>query len=265
MIRRNHPTTRPIHARAIHARVVRWGCFAALALAATGCNTLQRLADIGEPPKLSKIENPVHGRNYRPVSLPMPAPVSPHREPNSLWRPGSRAFFKDLRASRVGDLVTVLIDIDDKGELENTSQRNRDNSEGASAPALLGYEQSLAKIFPEAIDPGNLLQLDSDSVSSGDASIDRGEKIELKLSAVVTQVLPNGNLVLHGRQETRVNYEVRELQIAGIIRPEDITNQNTISYEKIAEARLSYGGRGHMSDVQQPRYGQQIIDVLFPF
>jgi flagellar L-ring protein FlgH len=230
-----------------------------------GCNTLQRLADIGAEPKLTSIENPVQKLGYKPVSLPMPAPMTAHREPNSLWRPGSRAFFKDLRATRVGDLVTVVINIDDKGQLDNTSERTRNNSEGADAPALLGYEASLSRILPEAVNPDNLLELSSDSKSKGDASIDRKEKIELKLAAVVTQLLPNGNMVILGQQETRVNFEVRELQLMGVIRPEDIDSQNTIGYEKIAEARLSYGGRGHMTDVQQPRYGQQIIDILFPF
>lgn len=235
------------------------------ASALSGCNTLQRLADVGAEPKLTGIENPIHQRGYKPVSLPMPAPVTAHREPNSLWRPGSRAFFKDLRASRVGDLVTVVIDIDDKGELANTSERRRSALEGADAPALLGYEASLSRILPEAVNPDNLLELTSEATSRGDASIDREEKIELKLAAVVTQILPNGNMVILGQQETRVNFEVRELQLMGVIRPEDIDNRNTIGYEKIAEARLSYGGRGHMSDVQQPRYGQQIIDILFPF
>lgn len=241
---------------------------ASLLLAATvlaGCNTLQRISEVGAEPKLNNIQNPLHQRGYKPVSLPMPAPVTAHREPNSLWRPGSRAFFKDLRASRVGDLVTVVIDIDDSGELANTSERRRDALEGADAPAILGYETSLAKIFPEAINPSNLLELSSEAQSRGDASIDREEKIQLKLAAIVTQILPNGNMVLLGQQETRVNFEVRELQIMGVIRPEDIDNQNTVSYEKIAEARLSYGGRGHMTDVQQPRYGQQLIDILFPF
>jgi flagellar L-ring protein precursor FlgH len=238
---------------------------AAAAALLTGCNLFQRLADVGETPQLSRIENPTHGRSYRPVSMPMPAPVTAHREPNSLWRPGSRAFFKDLRATRVGDLVTVMIDIDDKGEFANTSERKRNAGEGASASALLGYEASLSKILPNAVNPSNLLDIETDSNSVGDASIDREEKISLKLAAVVTQVLPNGNLVIHGRQETRVNYEIRELQVAGVIRPENITNQNTIPYEKIAEARLAYGGRGHMTDVQQPRYGQQLIDILFPF
>jgi len=241
---------------------------ACLLLAGTSlsaCNTLQRLADVGQEPKMTGIDNPTHERGYKPVSLPMPAPMSAHREPNSLWRAGSRAFFKDLRATRVGDLVTVIIDINDKGELENKSERTRDNSEGADAPALLGYETSLSRILPDAINPSNLLEISSQARSRGDATIDREEKIQLKLAAVVTQLLPNGNMVILGRQETRVNYEVRELQIMGVIRPEDINNQNSISYEKIAEARLSYGGRGHMSDVQAPRYGQQIIDILFPF
>ena len=248
-----------------HPIVTRLAALLLAGTAAAGCNTLQRLSEVGATPKLDKIENPVHQPGYRPVSLPMPAPVSARREPNSLWRPGSRAFFKDLRATRVGDLVTVVIEIDDKGELANASNRTRGASESADAPALLGYETLLDKVLPDAVNPDDLLSLSSDSNSDGDASIDREEEISLTLAAVVTQVLPNGNLVIHGRQETRVNFEVRELQIAGVIRPEDITSQNTISYEKIAEARLAYGGRGHMTDVQQPRYGQQIIDILFPF
>lgn len=249
--------------KTVHPLVLASLLLASSALA--GCNTLQRIADVGAEPKLNGIQNPLHQRGYKPVSLPMPAPITAHREPNSLWRPGSRAFFKDLRASRVGDLVTVIINIDDSGELDNTSERTRDALEGADAPALLGYETSLAKILPEAINPDNLLELSSEARSRGDASIDREEKIQLKLAAVVTQLLPNGNMVILGQQETRVNFEVRELQIMGVIRPEDIDNQNTIAYEKIAEARLSYGGRGHMTDVQQPRYGQQLIDILFPF
>lgn len=247
---------------------IRWSAALGFLLAAgllAGCNTLQRIADVGDEPKLTGIQNPLHERGYKPVSLPMPPPVTARREPNSLWRPGSRAFFKDLRASRVGDLVTVIIDIDDSGELANSSERRRDALEGADAPALLGYEASLSKILPDAVNPNNLLELSSEALSRGDASIDREEKIELKLAAVVTQILPNGNMVILGQQETRVNFEVRELQIMGVIRPEDIDNQNTVDYEQIAEARLSYGGRGHMTDVQQPRYGQQLIDILFPF
>jgi flagellar L-ring protein FlgH len=81
----------------------------------------------------------------------------------------------------------------------------------------------------------------------------------------VTQVLPNGNLVVQGRQELRVNFEVRELQITGVIRQQDISSTNTVSYTKLAEARISYGGRGQLTDVQQPRYGQQLLDIIAPF
>ena len=131
--------------------------------------------------------------------------------------------------------------------------------------AALGYEASLSRIFPSAIDPTNLLELDSNTDSTGSGKISRDEQIEVKIAAVISQVLPNGNLVIHGRQEYRVNYEARELQIAGIIRPEDISSTNSIVYEKIAEARISYGGRGQISDLQQPRYGQQVLDIFFPF
>ena len=182
-----------------------------------------------------------------------------------MWRAGSRAFFKDQRAAHVGDILTVLIAIDDTAEITNTTTRSRTNTEDASVNALFGYESSLNAVLPEAINPGSLIDLDSQTSNKGVGTIERGETIELKIAAIISQKLPNGNLVLHGRQEVRVNYEVRELQIAGIIRPEDITSSNTISYEKIAEARIAYGGRGHISDVQQPRYGTQVIDILFPF
>lgn len=237
-------------------------------LAATvvsGCNTLSRLSDIGETPELTEIKNPTHEPNYRPISMPMPAPETARRNANSLWRPGSRAFLKDLRANRVGDIVTVLISIDDKAELDNETTRTRASSEDVDVPGLLGYQDSLGAILPEAATPDNLLNLGSTSSQAGTGAIDRKEKVELSLAAVVTQVLPNGNLVIHGRQETRVNYEVRELQLAGVIRPQDIDNSNEISYDKIAEARLAYGGRGQINDVQQPRWGSQFIDILMPF
>lgn len=231
----------------------------------SGCNTMNRLSEVGQSPKMTTIQNPTQSAAYRPVTLPMPNP-SPHRhKANSLWRAGARAFFKDQRAAVVGDILTVEIAIDDKAVLSNTTTRNRVNTEDSAVTALFGYEASLTRVLPEAIQPGNLIDLDSKTANSGAGTIDRDEEIDLKVAAVVTQTLPNGNLVIHGRQEVRVNYEVRELQIAGIIRPEDITSSNTITYEKIAEARIAYGGRGHISDFQQPRWGQQVIDVLFPF
>lgn len=249
----------------INNGVKRLGIALLAATVLSGCNTLSRLSDIGETPPLTEIKNPQHQPDYQPVSMPMPAPETAKRNANSLWRPGSRAFLKDLRANRVGDIVTVLISIDDSAELDNETSRTRATSEDVDIPALMGYENSLGAILPEAASPDNLLGIGSSTSQAGAGEIEREEKVELKLAAVVTQVLPNGNLVIHGRQETRVNYEVRELQLAGVIRPQDINNSNAISYEKIAEARLAYGGRGHINDVQQPRWGAQFIDVIMPF
>lgn len=245
--------------------IVRIAVLALAAAAVSGCNMLTRLAEVGQEPPLTQIQNPAQSPAYRPVSLPMPEETDRRRAPNSLWRHGARAFFKDQRAARVGDLLTVLIAIDDKAELSNRTRRSRTNTEDASANAILGYESSLSRVLPEAINPGNLIDLDSQTSNLGEGSINRDETIELKIAAVITQRLPNGNLVLVGRQEVRVNFEVRQLQVTGIVRPEDIKADNTISSDKIAEARISYGGKGHISDVQQPRYGSQIIDIIFPF
>lgn len=253
------PTTRALKGAG------RLAAIALLGLSLGGCNLMNRLAAVGEEPKLSTIDSPAPLAAPQAVSLPMPAPLTVDRQPNSLWRPGSRAFLKDQRASNVGDILTVIIEIQDNAAINNTTTRSRVNSENSSASAFLGYEANLARILPDAVDPTNLIDLDSDSSSQGGGGVNRNESINLRVAALVTQVLPNGNLVLAGRQEVRVNFEKRELQVAGIIRPEDITSVNTIDYDQIAEARIAYGGQGQISDVQQPRYGQQVFDILWPF
>ncbi|PPR65091.1 MAG: Flagellar L-ring protein [Alphaproteobacteria bacterium MarineAlpha4_Bin2] len=231
----------------------------------SGCNTLERLSKVGENPKLTRVQNPTHRADYRPITMPMPASVRVERSPNSLWRAGSRAFFKDLRANQVGDIVTVTVSIADTVDFDNKITRTRTNSEGATLPNFLGYEQALDAIFPETVSVTSLVSGTSASSVAGNGQIDRTEKITTKVAAIVTQILGNGNLVIEGRQETRVNAEVRELAITGIVRPQDITTSNTINFEQIAEARLAYGGRGILTDVQTPRYGQEIYDILFPF
>ncbi len=238
---------------------------AVLTLALAGCNALTRLSEVGQEPTLAPIQNPAVLHGNQPIAMPMPPPMVVDRHPNSLWRPGSRAFLKDQRASEVGDILTVLIVIKDDASITASTERTRSAGEDSSATSLLGYEGSLAAVLPEAVNPLNLIELDSNSSSTGAGKVERDEKINLKIAALVTQVLPNGNLVIAGRQEVRVNYEIRQLQIAGMIRPEDITSINTISYDQVAEARISYGGRGQVSDVQQPRYGQQIYDIIWPF
>jgi flagellar L-ring protein precursor FlgH len=240
---------------------------AALAmLALAGCSsTIDRLAAVGETPELSPIENPTMRPDYQPVTLPMPVEDTYTFAPNSLWRTGARAFFKDQRAQRIGDILTVLIEIDDKASVGNSTTRTRDNAEDASLGAFFGYEQALDRVLPEAINPTNLVDIDSDSKTKGSGEIARDEQINLRIAAVVTQVLPNGNLVIQGSQEVRVNYDVRELFVEGVIRREDISAENTVRHDQIAEARIVYGGRGTLSDVQRPRYGQEIFDILYPF
>lgn len=242
--------------------------FAILFLAGTSltaCSAADRIKNIGEAPPQSAISNPTMANNYRPVSMPMPESRLTETKGNSLWTGAQSGFFKDQRAKTVGDIMTVVIDIDDKGKMENTTDRSRTTSEKAALPNLLGAESKLNQFFPQAIDPSSLTSGSADSAYKGDGSTDRKEKISMKLAATVTQVLPNGNMVIQGSQEVRVNYENRVLKLAGIVRPQDINIDNTISYEQIAEARIGYGGNGQITDVQQPRYGTQLYDIIFPF
>ncbi len=227
-----------------------------------GCS---RLAEVGSAPALSEISNPAAQPEARVISMPMPQPTSAGQIPSSLWRAGSRNFFRDPRAKQVGDLLTVIINISDQAQMENQTQRQRANSENLGVPNFFGLESRLPAVLPDAVNPSSLVDMDSGSSSTGAGTIRRNERIAMRVAAVVTEVLPNGNFVVAGRQEVRVNYELREMRIAGVIRPEDITNVNTIDYDKIAEARIIYGGRGQITDVQQPRYGQQVLDVILPF
>jgi flagellar L-ring protein precursor FlgH len=195
----------------------------------------------------------------------MPRPEPLQRQANSLWRPGARAFFKDQRAARIGDILTVDITIEDEAKINNETSRSRQASEEADLTNFLGYEASLGKVLPEAVNPAALVGLGSAGSATGRGSVNRKEEIKLKVAAIVTQVLPNGNLVVRGSQEVRVNFEVRELTVTGVVRPEDISAVNVVNHTQMAEARISYGGRGQLTDVQQPRYGQQVLDVLLPF
>ena len=238
-------------------------CSLALASLLSGCAALDRLKLIGEQPPLSAIENPTAAPGYKPVQMPMPQPQPASYNPNSLWRNGSRAFFKDQRAHQVGDILTVKVKITDKATVENETSRSRKNSEDSGVDNFFG--KTKLPIFSSVNVPGKILTADSTGSSEGKGSIDRKDEITTNVAGVVTQVLPNGNLVLEGKQEIRVNYEVRELIVAGIVRPEDIESDNTIDSTKIAQARIAYGGRGQITDVQQPRYGQQVFDILFPF
>ncbi|MGX1199299.1 flagellar basal body L-ring protein FlgH [Parvibaculum sp. MBR-TMA-1.3b-4.2] len=245
--------------------LVKFSAFALLGALLAGCSAVDRIENIGQAPALAPVGAGLTAEVNQRVGMPMPQPEKITYQPNSLWRSGSRAFFRDQRASRVGDILTVKIDIADSAKVDNTSKRSRDNSEDANLSNFMGLESNLKHVLPDAVDPTKLVGAGSKSSSAGSGSVNRKESIALTIAAVVTQTLPNGNLVIAGRQEVRVNNEVRELTVQGVVRPEDISNTNTIEHTQIAEARISYGGRGQITDVQQPRYGQQLYDILMPF
>lgn len=181
---------------------------------------------------------------------------------NSIWRDSSADFFRDARAGRIGDVITVKIAMKDKASLDNSSNRSRDSSTGFGGT----IKYALAAIGLAGKGDGDIdLDVKAATSTQGKGAISRSESIELMLAAIVTEVLPNGNLVISGSQEVRVNFEVRVLNVAGIVRPQDVGSENSISYDKIAEARISYGGRGRVTEVQQPGWGQQIVDIVSPY
>jgi flagellar L-ring protein precursor FlgH len=231
------------------------GAFAIAALA--GCSAVDRIKDIDGGPKLTPAANPPV---QQVAAVPMPlAPTEP-RGASSLWQPGARSFFHDPRASRVGDIITVNVSVTDAAKFSNTTSRSRTNSDDANLTNFFGLEKSL----PSSMDPTSLVKMGSDNSNVGAGAIDRSENVNLTLAALVTQVLPNGNMVIGGHQQMKVNNELRDLLVSGIVRTEDITSANTVDLSQIAEARISYGGKGTMSDVQQPRYGSQLFAILLP-
>ncbi len=249
---------------------------AASGLAACG-NTFDRLSELGQGPALSQIKNPAD--TNAKVTMPTPPRLDDDgRAGASLWRTGARQFFKDNRANQIGDIVTVIVDItNESADFSNTSTRSRTNSESADVSSqILGYgTQSLLERLPgnnrtpmtgtSATNPISLGGLSSATSNNGTGRIQRAETVSLRVAAIITQVLPNGNYVVSATQEVRVNFEARILKLAGVIRPQDITSANTIKQDQLAEARIAYGGKGQITDFQQPRWGQQLFDIVAPF
>src|SRR5438477_9399354 len=227
-------------------RIILIGALLAIGNVASGCSAIERLSQIGETPKLNAIENPTTQPGYKPVSMPMPKPEAVSYNANSLWRNGSRSFFKDQRAHQIGDLLTVTVNITDQANFANESQRSRKTTDDSGITAFLGS----SLLSGNNLLPGRFLTADANSSYDGKGSIVRQETLQTNVAAVVTQLLPNGNLVVEGKQEIRVNYEKRELIVAGIVRPEDFQSDNTIDSSKFAEARIDYGGRGQITELQ---------------
>jgi flagellar L-ring protein precursor FlgH len=245
----------------------------ALGATLSGCGAVGRLQQVGKAPKLSGMD-PVATPEVE-ASLAMPsdragtarstqvAMQQPAAAPTaSLFRTGAGAFFRDQRAGKMGDILTIKINIQDKADIGNNTSRTRGGSENGGLGGLLGIAP-VAKLLGN--NAAAALETNSGSKYAGGGTTARSETINMTMAAIVTQVLPNGNLMIRGKQEVRVNFEMRELIVTGLIRPEDIARDNSIQHSQIAEARVIYGGKGQLTDAQQARWGQQIYDALFPF
>lgn len=237
---------------------------AALLLAAlAGCGK----SDIGIPPRFSPpAQNTERAAMLNPGTS-APVAVNPLGAPSraSLWSGARGSLLGDRRAMQRGDIMTVVIEIDDRAEISNSTERARSASQQAGVSQLFGIPQRVDPRLPDGASSAALVDLNSQSAASGDGTVRRNERLTLRVAVTVTDVLPNGVLAIVGQQEVRVNFELRELIVTGYIRPEDITRQNEITYDKIASARISYGGRGQITNMQQPRLGQQILETVLPF
>jgi flagellar L-ring protein precursor FlgH len=231
------------------------------------CNeTASRLKRIGKAPALNNVDVPIFEEDEDEVSRRQQKLYEEHahmRRTNSLWQPGSTQFFRDSRAWKIGDIIRVVVEIKDNASLNNSTEQNRSGRDSFGTPSLLGLESKLEQ--KTKINPRSWASVTSSRNHNGSGTISRKEDIKTEIAARVTKVLPNGNLMLQGSQQIRVNHELREITIAGIIRPKDISSDNSIKTNQIADARISYGGQGVVSDVQQPRIGSQVLDAIAPF
>ncbi|SEL54419.1 flagellar L-ring protein precursor FlgH [Roseovarius azorensis] len=224
-----------------------------------------RMDHIGRPPGFTPTMNSTEQLAMLNPGLPLTAQHDTPLTRASLWSGGKKSLLGDRRAAKRGDILTVVIEIDEEAKISNSTSRSRSGSENLAVPNLLGLPQRINPRLPEGASLDRAVDLSSDSRSGGDGSVKRSEELTLRVAATVMQVLPNGVLEIQGSQEVRVNFELRELLVNGFVRPEDISRQNEITYDKIAAARISYGGRGQITDVQQPRIGQQVLDAMLPF
>lgn len=236
-----------------------------ITISLSGCGLVSKLSNVGDPPDMSHIQNPILAQDYRPVSMPMPQPEPERSNNNSLWQTGSRAFFKDQRANRVGDVITVLVVLEDKAKIDSNNTYNRQTGHTSGVTNFLGLESKLQTFLPKAVNPTRLINTNTNSQDTGRGLLDRKDTLETKIGATIIQILPNGNLVIQGRQEILFGTELRIIDVRGVIRREDIASDNTIPYSKIAEARIAYGGRGDVSDVSSVPWGQQVLNKVLPW
>ncbi len=234
----------------------------------SGCDSvLDKLDHINKPPAMSEVVNPQEKAEHKDITWPMPETQPPSKQyANSLWQHGARAFFRDGRAARVGDILKVNVKINDKLQFNNQTEGKRTTADSAAAPALLGATNKIIKFLPGLTPkPTDLLDVTGNLDVKGTGTVSRQDILTTQVAVLVTQMLPNGNMVIEGKQEITMNKDVREVAVKGVIRPQDINSDNTIDSAQIAEARITYTGRGQLNDVQQPRWGGQVVDAISPF
>lgn len=229
---------------------------------AAGCS---RVANVGSVPDMTSAQQTQEFQAMTAAAYSEPTLPQTPTSAASLWTTKPMSLVGDRRAGQRGDILTVAIEINDRAEFQNTSGRSRSAADEVSIPAMVGLPQRIDRKLPEGASMSDMVEADSSSSFKGTGNISRREKLTLRVAATVIDVLPNGVLHIQGSQEVRVNYEIRELTVSGFVRPSDIGRRNEIAYDRIAGARISYGGRGQISDVQQPRYGQQIADIILPY
>ena len=231
-------------------------------LAIAGCGKLEQ---VGRAPDFTGLEGTDQHYAMYSAALPEDVPPGAASDGSSLWTGGTDSLFGDRRAARRGDILTVVIEIDDSASISNSTGRSRTGQQKSGLPDLLGIPQRIDENMPNGASMAEAYETKSSSTFKGQGSVSRNEKLTLRIAATVVEELPNGVLKVEGQQEVRVNFEMRELIVTGYVRPTDISRQNEITYDKIAGARIAYGGRGQITDVQQPTYGQQVADIVMPF
>jgi flagellar L-ring protein precursor FlgH len=232
------------------------------ALVLAGCG---KLGQVGRAPEFSPVVGSDQHYAMYSAALPEDVAADAPSADSSLWTAGTASLFGDRRAATRGDILTVVIEIDDSASISNSTGRNRSGEQKSGLPELLGIPQRIDERLPDGASMAEAYETNSSSTFKGSGSVSRNEKLTLRIAATVVEELSNGVLRIEGQQEVRVNFEMRELIVTGFVRPVDISRQNEITYDKIAGARIAYGGRGQITDMQQPTYVQQVADIVMPF
>ncbi len=234
----------------------------------TSCSyTLNRLKNVGRPPEFAQIKVPQVDSDQGSENLVTQDHKDSIRKTNSLWKPGSSTtFFRDNRSWKVGDILKVSVKIQDNATLNNKTTNDKKDNSKTLLGTFFGKEKVIRNVLSSSKNStGDLANFGSNSGFQGAGGISRKEDINIEIAAIVSQILPNGNMIIRGHQEIRVNFELREISIAGIVRPRDIDANNSVSSDKVAEARISYGGRGINTDVQKPGVANEVVNIVSPF